>query len=233
MALDLGILFAITAMLSWGVADFLAKKAIDKIGYKTSILLNQVIAFVPILLVAVLFFKMPFFSAGLVGIIVLSGVTGVIGYVFMYRGFGKGNVSVVAPITASWSVITALLAFFLFAETLTPLQIVGIVAVFTGIFFASTNFSELKKSIKQGRWAAGAVDALIAMVAWGISYALLKPITSAVGPIMALLLIKIIAVGALFSWTGLTKTKVFSSSKNDLSIHCCGRSAGFLRVSNV
>ena len=35
MAADLGILLAITAMLSWGVADFLAKKAIDKIGYKT------------------------------------------------------------------------------------------------------------------------------------------------------------------------------------------------------
>ena len=37
MALDLGILLAITAMISWGIADFFAKKAIDKIGYKTSI----------------------------------------------------------------------------------------------------------------------------------------------------------------------------------------------------
>ena len=29
MALAVGILFALTAMLSWGTADFFAKKAID------------------------------------------------------------------------------------------------------------------------------------------------------------------------------------------------------------
>jgi drug/metabolite transporter (DMT)-like permease len=208
MALDSGILLAVAAMVSWGVADFLAKKAIDQVGYKTSIVLNQTVAFLPILIVAALFFKMPNFTPELAGITVLAGISGVVGYVFFYRGFGKGNVSVVAPITASWSVITVLLAFFLFAEALTPLQIVGVIAVFIGVFFASTNFADLKKSIKRGNWSAGATDALIAMVAWGISYALLKPITSAVGPVMALFFLKILAVAALFSWTGVTKTKI-------------------------
>jgi len=212
MALNSGILLAITAMLGWGVADFLAKKVIDQIGYRTSILLNQVVAFVPVLLIAALFFKAPSFSPGLIGITVLAGASGVIGYVFLYRGFGKGNVSVVTPITSSWSVITVLLACFFFAETLTLLQIVGIVAVFTGIFFASTNFAELKRSFKQGR-SAGAVDGLIAMVAWGISYVLLKPITSAVGPIMALLYIKILTVAALFSWMGASVRKISLPTK--------------------
>jgi len=213
MALDWGIALAVVAMVSWGVADFLAKKAIDQIGYRTSIVINQAIAFIPILFVAALFFKMPSFSALLVGEVVLAGVTGVIGYIFLYRGFGRGNVSVVAPITASWSVITVLLAAVLFAEKLTPLQIAGVVAVFIGVFFASTNVTELKKSIKVGGWAAGATDAAIAMVAWGISYALLKPITSAVGPVIALFLLKIIAVTALFSWTGITKTKISFPAK--------------------
>ena len=213
MALDWGIALAVVAMVSWGVADFLAKKAIDQVGYRTSIVINQAIAFIPILFFAALFFKMPSFSALLVGEVVLAGVTGVIGYIFLYRGFGRGNVSVVAPITASWSVITVLLAAVLFAEKLTPLQITGVVAVFIGVFLASTNFTELKKSIKVGGWAAGATDATIAMVAWGISYALLKPITSAVGPVIALFLLKIIAVGALFSWTSITKTKVSFPAK--------------------
>jgi drug/metabolite transporter (DMT)-like permease len=212
MALDFGILLAVTAMLSWGVADFLAKKAIDQVGYKTSIVLNQAISFIPVVFIAFLFFKAPSWSPWLVGIIVLAGISGVVGYVFLYRGFGKGNVSVVAPITASWSVITVLLACLLFGETLTSLQIVGVIVVFIGVFFASTNIAELKKNIRQGR-SAGAVDGMIAMVAWGISYALLKPITSAVGPIMALLLIKILAVTALFSWTGITKTKISLPAK--------------------
>ena len=49
MALDLGIALAVAAMVSWGVADFLAKKAIDQIGYRISIIINQAVAFVPIL----------------------------------------------------------------------------------------------------------------------------------------------------------------------------------------
>jgi uncharacterized membrane protein len=213
MALDFGIALAVAAMVSWGVADFLAKKAIDQIGYRTSIVINQTVAFVPILIVAALFVKIPSFTPLLTGEVIVAGVTGVIGYIFFYRGFGKGNVSVVAPITASWSVITVLLAAFLFAENLTPLQIAGVVAVFIGVFFASTNFAELKKSVNLGGWSAGAGDAAIAMVAWGISYALLKPITSAVGPIIALFLLKIIAVAALFSWTGVTKNKVSFPAK--------------------
>ncbi|MGA3111119.1 MAG: DMT family transporter [Candidatus Bathyarchaeia archaeon] len=208
MALDWGIALAVAAMVSWGVADFLAKKAIDQIGYRASIVINQVVAFLPILLIAALFFKLPSFTPLLASETVLAGATGVIGYIFLYRGLGNGNVSVVAPITASWSVITVLLAAFLFAEALTPLQIAGVVAVFIGVFFASTNLEEFKKSIKTGGWSAGAADALIAMVAWGISYALLKPITSAIGPVMALFLLKILAVAALLSWTGVTKTKI-------------------------
>jgi drug/metabolite transporter (DMT)-like permease len=208
MALDFGIVLAVAAMVSWGIADFLAKKAIDQVGYKISIVINQAVAFVPVVIVTALFFKMPSFTPTLAVETVLAGVTGVVGYIFLYRGFGKGNVSVVAPITSSWSVITVLLAAFLFAEKLSPLQIVGVVAVFVGVFFASTNLAELKKSIKTGGWAAGAVDGVVAMGAWGVSYALLKPITAAFGPVMALFLLKALAIATILSFTGLARTKV-------------------------
>ena len=207
MALDLGILFAITAMLGWGIADFLAKKAIDKIGYKTSLVLNQVVALIPAVIFALLFFKLPPLSNYLLSLIVLAGISGVFGYIFLYRGFQKGNISVVSPITASWSVVTILLAFILFGETLIPIQIVGIIAVLIGVFFASTNFANSKTASNRGR-SAGVLDALIAMISWGISYALLRPIVGAVGPIMALLFLKLIATATLFSWTGATKTKI-------------------------
>jgi drug/metabolite transporter (DMT)-like permease len=48
MALALGILFALIAMLSWGTADVFAKKAVNRVGYKTSLLLNHIVAFVPL-----------------------------------------------------------------------------------------------------------------------------------------------------------------------------------------
>jgi len=212
MVLALGILFAIVALLSWGIADFFAKKAIDKVGYKTSLLLNHATAFVPLIVLAVFFFKLPTFSVGLVLITVSAGILGIVGYAFLYRGFQKGNVSVVSPISASWSVITTLLAVFIFQETLMPLQIIGVIAVFVGVFFASTNFAELKKSVRQGR-SSGVSDGLISMVAWGITYTLLKPMTTAYGPIIALFFLRITAITILFSATKITKTKISTPTK--------------------
>ena len=52
------------------------------------------------------------------------------------------------------------------------------------------------------------MDALIAMISWGISYALLRPLVAAVGPIVALLFLKLIASATLISWTGATKIKI-------------------------
>ena len=89
------------AMSSSGVAEFLAKKAIDKIGYKTSIVINQVVALIPVVIFAILFFKMPSLSIDLAALTAVAGISGILGYIFLYRGFQKGNVSVVAPITAS------------------------------------------------------------------------------------------------------------------------------------
>lgn len=207
MALAVGILFAITAMLGWGTSDFFAKKAIDKVGYKTSLLLNQLVAFVPLLILSIILFKLPSLTVELVLISVSAGILGVIAYIFLYRGFQKGNVSVVSPISASWSIITTILAVLLFQETLTPLQIAGVITVFIGIFFASTNFAELKKSIRQGR-SSGVSDSLISMVAWGITYTLLRPIALAFGPIIALLFIRITAITILLSYTKISKTKI-------------------------
>jgi drug/metabolite transporter (DMT)-like permease len=208
MALDLGIMLAVAAMVSWGVADFLAKKAIDQVGYRTSIVISQVVAFLPTALIGFILFQGHDLYPLLFGAIILAGVSGVIGYIFLYRGFGKGNVSVVAPISASWSVITALIAVSLLGENLLPVQKIGIVIVFLGVFFASTNLADLKLSVKKGKWSAGALDAIIAMIAWGISYALLKPITSAIGPVMALLFLKLIAMSSLLSWIGVTRYRI-------------------------
>lgn len=212
MALALGILLAIVALLSWGIADFFAKKAIDKVGYKTALLLNNATAFIPMIVLAVFFFKLPTFSIGLLLITVSAGVLAIIGYVFLYRGFQKGNVSVVSPISASWSVITTLLAVFIFQETLMPLQIIGVIAVFVGVFLASTNFGELKKSIREGR-SSGISDGLISMIAWGITYTLLKPLTIAFGPITTLFFLRITAITILFSATKITKTKISIPTK--------------------
>ena len=169
MTAEIGVLFAVGTMLSWELADFFAKEAIDKTGYKTSLVINQAVSFIPLFIFAALFFRLPSFTPDLVLIILLTGIFSIVGHIFLYRGFQNGDVSVVSPLSFSWAIITTLLAVFLFNEALTPIQIVGIAVVFVGIFLASTNLAELRKSVKHWRHN-GVMDGIVCMVAWGITY---------------------------------------------------------------
>jgi drug/metabolite transporter (DMT)-like permease len=207
MAVATGILFALATMLSWGIADFFAKKAVDKIGNAASLILNQSIALGPIFIYAILFYKLPTPTLSLIVTAIITGFFGFLGYFYLYKGFKKGNLSVVSPISASWFVISTLIASFIFNEILMPLQILGVTVVFAGIFLASTNLTEFKLSIRKGR-SNGVLEALIAMVAWGFAFALIKPVVDVAGPIMALLFVRFVAFISMFAWVGFTKTKI-------------------------
>lgn len=207
MAIEIGILFAIVSMLSWGIADFFAKKSIDKIGYTKSLLFNQAISLGPIFIYAMLFAKFPTFTTSLLLISIVGAFTGIAGYLYFYKGLQKGNISIVSPLTSSWAVITSLLSIFIFGEQLTSIQIAGIVAIFAGIFLTSTNLKDLKNSINKGK-TNGVFEALLAMIAWGISFVLLKFVVNMAGPIWATLLGRAIGIFFIFSWVGVSKTKI-------------------------
>ena len=117
MALEIGILFAVTSMLSWGLADFFAKKAIDKIGYVRTLLMNQFIALGPILVYTILSSSLPKISIELAGITIAASFFGIVGYLYFYKGLQNGKISIVSPITSSWAVVTVLLSFFIFGES--------------------------------------------------------------------------------------------------------------------
>lgn len=207
MAIEVGVVFAILTMLSWGIADFLAKKAIDRIGYKKSLLINQSIALGPIFVYAILFFNIPEISTSLILITIATAFLALVGYLSFYKGLQKGNISVVSPITSSWAVVTTLLAIVIFGETLSSLQIVGVLGIFIGIFLTSTNLKEFKKSIRQGT-SNGVLEAIIAMVSWGLTFLLVKPIVDAAGPVMAVLFLRAIMLVFLFSWVRISRTKI-------------------------
>jgi len=199
-------------MLSWGVADFLAKKGVDKIGAVPSLMINQAVALGPIAVFAVLFYPKPIFSLQLVLLIMVTGLLGFLGYLYLYKGLRKGNLSVVSPISASWFVITTIVASLLFQEALLPVQIAGIGVVFAGVFLTSANLSEFKRNIGEVR-SNGALEAVAAMVAWGFAFAFIKPVVVATGPILSLLLARVMAFAFLFSYVGVTKTKIVFPTK--------------------
>lgn len=88
---------------------------------------------------------MPTLSVNLVLLVLVTGTLGLLGYFYLYKGFMKGNLSVVSPISASWFVATTIIAALAFAEALTPLRILAISTVFIGVFLASTNLAEFRR----------------------------------------------------------------------------------------
>ena len=202
----IGILFATTAMLSWGVADFLAKKAINIIGFERSMMMNLLASFAPILIYAILFPEMPAISVELVLLVLVTAVFSAFGYFYFYKALEKGTVSVVSPISSSWAVVTTSLATVFFKETLTPYQVVGIILVFVGIFLSSTNLTEMRRSISH-RMSDGASEAIVAMIGWGITFALAKPLVNIAGPGMTLLFMRAGSFLFVFSWIKIARVK--------------------------
>jgi drug/metabolite transporter (DMT)-like permease len=212
MAATMGIVFALTTMFCWGISDILAKKAIDKIGHVSALFINQAVSLSVLLVIASLFCTLPVFSLHLVFMVVVTGAVGITGFFYAYKGFQKGNISVVSPIAASGAVITTLLACLIFKETLTLIQVAGIAIVFVGIFLSSTNLSNFKRSFTQGK-SNGVPEALISMFTWGLYFILMKPLVGLGGPIVALAFLRSFGVFTIFSMTRLTGKEISFPSR--------------------
>lgn len=85
MTIEIGILLAITSMLSWGISDFLSKKAIDRIGYVKSLLINQLVALGPIFVYAILFSNIPKMSTELTLLIIATSFLSIVGALFSLK----------------------------------------------------------------------------------------------------------------------------------------------------
>lgn len=195
-----------------GVADFFAKKAVDKVGYATSLVINYSIALGPIFVSSILFFKQLTPTPDLVLMALTTGFLGFLGYFFFYKGLKKGNLSIVSPIASSWFVITIMVAVFVFGEKLMILNIIGVVAVFSGLFLTSTDLTQFKHEIRKVK-SNGVLEALISMIAWGFAFAITKYVVALTGPFVALLLVRVIAFLSMFLWINISNTKIVLPSK--------------------
>jgi drug/metabolite transporter (DMT)-like permease len=132
----MGVLFGLATALSWGSADLFARFATRRIGTFRTMLYMQTCGFCLLTLV------MPrlggwghlFDGSGWQpwawGI--LAGVLNTSSTLALYRSFEIGKLSVVAPISASYPVLTMLLSA-LTGERLTALRLAGLVLAIAGV----------------------------------------------------------------------------------------------------
>lgn len=115
-----------------------------------------------------------------------------IGYLFFYKGFEIGNVSVISVTSNLNVVISIVLAYIFLGQRLVGLQIPAIILVIRGIMLVSINFDDLRN--KSFSLLAGVKETLVAAVAFGIFWNLSQVLSESIGWISLTFFVKVISI---------------------------------------
>jgi drug/metabolite transporter (DMT)-like permease len=178
----MGILLGLATALSWGSADLFARFATRRIGAFRTMLYMQMCGF------CLLTLAMPrlggwghlFDGSGWQpwawGI--LAGVLNTSSTLALYRSFEIGKLSIVAPISASYPVLTMVLSA-LTGERLTPLRLSGLVLTIVGVVVVARgeqtpeDANPIDEKTQPGKKHLGVSWSLFSALAFGIMFWLL------------------------------------------------------------
>ena len=109
----LSILLGIGGMFGWGIYDFLGGVFSKQIGSFKSLFWSQLAGLISILLLACTFKIENNISVLAIILSLVASIVYSAGYLFFFKGFEKGNVSIIAATMNIWAVFTMLFAFFI------------------------------------------------------------------------------------------------------------------------
>lgn len=154
-------------MFGWGTSDFLANNASEKIGHAKTFFWSQIAGLG--LITLLLFLEAPRIVVDpfLLALTIGGAVAYALGYLFFYRGFEIGNVSVISAVV-NLQVLFVIIISFLRGQRLSMVQIPAVFLLLIGVILTSVNFNDLKKgSISL---LAGVKETLLATVMFGVFY---------------------------------------------------------------
>ena len=212
----LSILSGIAAMFGWGIYDFLGGVYSKQIGPFKSFFWSQLAGLIFALLLIFVFaisLNVP------VLVIILLPIAAIIysaGYLFFFKGFEIGNVSIVAATMNLWAVFTMLFAFIFMGQRLSTLQSLGVLMIISGVTLASLNRGDIKNQSFQ--LSSGVKETVLGAFFFGVFWNISEVISEEIGWLLTTLFVKfgIILFLLLFSFlkkrelditTATTKTK--------------------------
>jgi len=165
------IFLGLAVAFCFGTSDFLSKGLSGKVGFYRTTVYTLGLSGILVILPA-LFFGTPRQpspgDAALLGFISACAFTG---FVFMYRGYQKGHLSVISPTVNSFPVFSVLISIFILNVSVSSNVLLALTGVIAGILLVSTNLSALRS----GRISltAGVPEALLASFFFGVTYSTL------------------------------------------------------------
>ena len=196
----LSILSGIAAMFGWGIYDFLGGVYSKQIGPFKSFFWSQLAGLIFTLLLIFIFatsLNVP------VLVIILLPIAAIIysaGYLFFFKGFEIGNVSIVAATMNLWAVFTMLFAFIFMGQRLSPMQSLGVFMIISGVSLASLNWSDIRNHRFQ--LSSGVRETVFGAFFFGVFWNVSEVISEEIGWLLTTLLVKfgIILFLLLFSF---------------------------------
>jgi len=170
--LSIGIIAGLVAMFCWGIADFIQAVLAKKLGTPKTVLISNSIGMVVNIAMILVFFSLGY---GYVlnrvesSILIFACLLQAVASFAFITAFEKGEVSIVAPLSGTYSLVTVLLAVFILGEVLTLYKIISIIFIILGIVLVSTDFSKLKNL----HTVNGVKEVLVAVLLWGVYFFLL------------------------------------------------------------
>ena len=184
----LSILLGIGGMFGWGIYDFLGGVFAKQIGSFKSLFWSQLAGLISILLLAVVLrssLNVP------VVVLILSPLAAILysaGYLFFFKGFEKGNVSIIAATMNLWAVFTMLFAFLFMGQRLSALQTLGVVMIILGATLAALNWSEIRE--QRFQLSAGVKEAVCGAFFFGVFWNVSEIISEEAGWLLTTLFVK-------------------------------------------
>lgn len=208
-------------MLGYGISDFVAKKAIDKIGNLKTLFYTQLIG---ALFLFIYFFKdrsIPSFDLKNIISILLFGFFNMVGYLALYKSFEVGKLSIVSPISSSYVILASVISFLFFGETFTSLKIITLVLIICGIILTALDIKGIRNGLNWRDLSKGVPEALLMFLIFGIYVPFWDKFLEGSGWVIWVILVRIILAIFLIIYR-----KVIQ--KKDLSIN--GKSLFYLLI---
>jgi drug/metabolite transporter (DMT)-like permease len=150
-SLAVAALAGLGGMAGWGLADFFAKKTIDRVGEVTTLFWAQAIGVVPLLVLFAFRPEAPTLHHMDSVWIALFGIVSALSYLSLYAGFGKGAISFLSPVFSSHAVLIVILSAVVFGERISSGQWAAIALVCVGVLAISTTFREFSQLLRGSR----------------------------------------------------------------------------------
>ena len=129
-----GVWYGLTAMLTFGIAFSLWKPIVEEVGPFIAVVSVRLVATVA--LGSYLSVRRPVgatFTRGAVFMVIASAVLDSLGFVAYNLGIETEDVSLIAPISASYPVVTLVLAWVFLRERVSAVQMTGIVVLLSAV----------------------------------------------------------------------------------------------------